>query len=171
MACLWFTTSVLVSWGRFIWEETFVSSSCFKFLVVHYLVKFDFVHLFFNLSLSAWMSSNHFSKIGIASSFWVPDEEIFVFHQYKVTNPTSWFSSPLYLSSHIYSSRPSFLCYLFIFIFVSLLVFSGCCVRLVSEFSFGLWIFNTWLIFIILFSWTVLSSVYYFINWLIISLT
>ena len=35
---------------------------------------------FFNLSLSSWTSSNHFSKIGIASSkFVVPDDEIFCF--------------------------------------------------------------------------------------------
>ena len=35
---------------------------------------------FFCFSLSAIISSNHFSKIGIASSkFWVPDENIFCF--------------------------------------------------------------------------------------------
>ena len=35
---------------------------------------------FFNLSLSSWTSSNHFSKIGIASSkLVVPDDEIFCF--------------------------------------------------------------------------------------------
>ena len=38
------------------------------------------VSLFFSFSLFEWTSSNHFSKMGIASSkFGVPEEEIFCF--------------------------------------------------------------------------------------------
>ena len=88
---LWLTTGSVVCEVSFV---VWVTISWVSFLL-EIIVSFCWVRLlwaslsdatwlswlcFFNLSLSAWMSSNHFSKIGIASSkFWVPDEEIFCF--------------------------------------------------------------------------------------------
>ena len=100
---------------------------------------------FFNFSLSAWISSNHFSKIGIASSrFGVPDEEIFCFPSiYSL--PTQFFdlSSPLYLSCLIYIwSLPSFLCITWRSCLSSgASWFSG--IKFLSEFSFAVEIFST----------------------------
>ena len=55
---------------------------------------------FCSFSFSACTSSNHFSKIGIASSkFGVPDDEIFCFPSiYSLPTQFFDFNSPLYLS-------------------------------------------------------------------------
>ena len=107
----------VVFWATTSWVslpvETWVS---FCFVVSLWTSLLDVVWFswlcLFNLSLSAWISSNHFSKIGMASSkFWVPDEDIFCFPSiYSLPTQFFDFSSPLYLSCLTYiCSLPSFL--------------------------------------------------------------